>query len=74
MGMTELTALVARGSSVLAKSVNPERIKANMDIVKLNEADVKILNDYSDELTKSGKLQRFVYPAFGVDFGFPDKS
>ncbi|KAH7386439.1 NADP-dependent oxidoreductase domain-containing protein [Cadophora sp. MPI-SDFR-AT-0126] len=65
---------VARGSSVLAKSVNPERIKANMDIVKLDASDMKILDDYAIGLTKSGKVVRYVYPAFGVDFGFPDKS
>jgi len=65
---------VARGSSVLAKSVNPERIKANMEIVKLDASDMKILDDYAIGLTKSGKVVRYVYPAFGVDFGFPDKS
>jgi len=45
-----------------------------MQIVKLDESDMKILNDYTAELTKQGKLKRYVYPAFGVDFGFPDKS
>ena len=69
-----LTILVARGSSVLAKSVNPERIKANMDLITLDESDMKLLTDYSKDLEKSGKLVRYVYPAFGVDFGFPDKS
>lgn len=59
---------------MLSKSVTPERIKANLHIVKLDDADMKILNDYSDKLTKEGKLMRYVYPAFGVDFGFPDKS
>jgi diketogulonate reductase-like aldo/keto reductase len=65
---------LARGSSVLAKSTNPERIKANMDLVKLDTSDMKILDDYAEGLTKSGKVVRYVYPAFGVDFGFPDKS
>ncbi|KAE8445407.1 H/ACA snoRNP pseudouridylase subunit [Mollisiaceae sp. DMI_Dod_QoI] len=65
---------IARGSSVLAKSVTPERIKANMDIVKLDTSDMKILDDYANQLVKSGKVVRYVYPAFGVDFGFPDKS
>jgi len=69
-----LTKLVARGSSVLAKSVTPARIKANMDLVKLDDSDMKILNDYSDQLAKEKKFVRYVYPAFGVDFGFPDKS
>ncbi|KAH8667440.1 NADP-dependent oxidoreductase domain-containing protein [Tricladium varicosporioides] len=65
---------IARGSSVLAKSVNPERIKANMEIIKLDDSDMKTLTDYSKELEASGKLTRYVYPAFGVNFGFPDKS
>jgi hypothetical protein len=45
-----------------------------MDLVKLDDEDMKILKDYSRGLEKSGKLVRYVYPAFGVDFGFPDKS
>ncbi|RDW76980.1 hypothetical protein BP6252_05033 [Coleophoma cylindrospora] len=65
---------IARGSSVLAKSVTPARIKANMDLIRLDESDMKILNDYSDDLKKNGKLHRYVYPAFGVDLGFPDRS
>ena len=69
-----LTVAVARGSSVLAKSVTPARIKANMELIKLDESDMKTINDYSNDLQKSGKLVRYVYPAFGVDFGFPDKS
>jgi hypothetical protein len=44
-----------------------------MDLIKLDASDMKILDDYSNELAKSGKLVRYVYPAFGVDFGFPDK-
>ncbi len=72
--MPVLTLLVARGSSVLAKSVNPERIKANMDIIRLDDSDMKTLTDYSKDLEKNKKLVRYVYPPFGVDFGFPDKS
>lgn len=64
----------SRGNTVLAKSVSEGRIKANMEIIDLDADDKKRLDDYSNELTKSGKLQRFVYPPFGVDFGFPDKS
>ncbi|KXX78824.1 D-galacturonate reductase [Madurella mycetomatis] len=64
----------SRGSTVLAKSVMPERIKENMKLIDLDEEDVKLLNEYSDKLTRERKLQRFVYPPFGVDFGFPDKS
>ncbi|KAI9050623.1 hypothetical protein LZ554_005782 [Drepanopeziza brunnea f. sp. 'monogermtubi'] len=65
---------VARGSAVLAKSVTPERITSNRELVLLDESDMKILNDYAEGLTKSGKVVRYVYPEFGVDFGFPDKS
>lgn len=65
---------VARGSTVLAKSVTPARIKANLEIVPLDTEDMKLLDDYSAELTRKGELKRYVYPPFGVDFGFPDKS
>jgi hypothetical protein len=66
---------VARGSSVLAKSVSEDRIKTNLEsLVHLDEGNMKILNTYSSQLKKEGKLVRYVYPSFGVDFGFPDKS
>jgi hypothetical protein len=45
-----------------------------MDIIKLDDSDMKILTDYSKDLEKNKKLVRYVYPPFGVDFGFPDKS
>ena len=45
-----------------------------MEIIKLDDADMKSLTDYSTALQKAGKLTRYVYPAFGVDFKFPDKS
>lgn len=45
-----------------------------MDLINLDETDMKSLTDYSKDLEKSGKLVRYVYPEFGVDFGFPDKS
>ncbi|KAK3695601.1 NADP-dependent oxidoreductase domain-containing protein [Podospora appendiculata] len=65
---------IPRGSTVLAKSVNPQRIKDNLKLIDLDEEDVKLLNDYAENLTKEGKVIRYVYPPFGVDFGFPDKS
>lgn len=65
---------VARGSSVLAKSVNPDRIEANKNIIKLDEEDMKHLTQYSEELKKEGQQKRYVYPAFGVNFGFPDQN
>ncbi|KAI0975952.1 reductase-like protein [Xylaria arbuscula] len=64
---------VARGTTVLAKSVTESRIKANLEIVALDADDLKILTDYSDSLAKEGKLERYVYPPFGINFGFPDK-
>ncbi len=60
---------VARGSSVLAKSVTPSRIDENKKIVELSESDLASLA----EISENG-VTRFVYPEFGVDFGFPDKS
>ncbi|OAP61389.1 hypothetical protein AYL99_03592 [Fonsecaea erecta] len=60
---------LARGSSVLAKSVTPSRIDENKKIVSLSEGDLASLA----EISRNG-VTRFVYPAFGVDFGFPDKS
>ncbi|KPI36943.1 D-galacturonate [Cyphellophora attinorum] len=59
---------VARGIAPLPKSVTPSRIDENRQIVKLSPEDVQTLSD----LSKNG-VHRFVYPAFGVDFGFPDK-
>lgn len=60
---------------MLAKSVNPDRIKTNIEsLVNLDESDMKVLDSYSSQLQKEGKLTRYVYPSFGVDFGFPDKS
>ncbi|KAH8711340.1 D-galacturonate reductase [Beauveria bassiana] len=65
---------VARGATVLAKSVAPARIKANADIVKLDEEDMEQLRKYSEDLAAKKELKRYVYPPFGIDFGFPDKS
>lgn len=57
----------------MPKSVTPARIKANLQTVKLDADDMKVLTDYSDDLTKKGELKRYVYPPFGINFGFPDK-
>lgn len=64
---------IPRETVVLAKSVTPARIESNLKLVKLDEEDVKLLNEYGEELEKTGKTQRFVYPPFGINFGFPDK-
>ena len=60
---------VAEGRSVLAKSVTPSRIVANKLIVELSEGELGLLGEVSKEGVK-----RFVYPDFGVDFGFADKA
>ncbi|KAL4987286.1 NADP-dependent oxidoreductase domain-containing protein [Aspergillus falconensis] len=65
---------LARGSSVLAKSVTPSRIEENRKLVKLEPEDVELIGKYSAELAATNGFQRYVYPPFGVDFGFPDKS
>lgn len=59
---------------MLAKSISPKNIKANMETINLDAQDMKLLNDYSTDLTNNKKLTRYVYPPFGIDFGFPDKS
>ncbi|KAL2451922.1 D-galacturonate reductase [Exophiala dermatitidis] len=60
---------IARGNSVLAKSVTPSRIDENKEIVSLDDKDLASLAEISQKGVK-----RFVYPEFGFDFGFPDKS
>ncbi|KAJ9302235.1 hypothetical protein DTO271G3_1101 [Paecilomyces variotii] len=77
-GVTPATVLlswhIARGSSVLAKSVTPSRIEENRHLIKLDESDMATIAKYTNELAATKGFQRFVYPPFGVDFGFPDKS
>lgn len=67
------SSLVARGSTVLAKSTSNERIKSNLNTVTLDAEDVKALADYSADLLAKGELKRYVYPPFKTQFGFPDK-
>jgi len=55
---------------VLAKSVTEQRIKDNRTIISLDDEDMKLVKDYSE----NHPAQRFVYPPFGIDFGFPDKA
>jgi diketogulonate reductase-like aldo/keto reductase len=64
---------VNNGMTVLAKSVTPERIDANKNIVKLSDDDNKALNDFAADVHNNGKWKRYVYPPFGIQFGFPDK-
>ncbi|KAI1778763.1 NADP-dependent oxidoreductase domain-containing protein [Hypoxylon cercidicola] len=68
-GTVLLSYHVARGATVLAKSVTESRIKANLEIADLDAEDMKIL----DAISKEG-VHRYVYPPFGINFGFPDKN
>ncbi|KAJ5232567.1 hypothetical protein N7468_005523 [Penicillium chermesinum] len=77
-GVTPATVLlswhIARGSSVLAKSVTPARIEANRnDLIKLDAEDVATIKKYSDDLAARKSFTRYVFPPFGTDMGFPDK-
>lgn len=45
------------------------RIESNFKLVKLDGDDVKAL----DGIHKRDGVKRFVYPPFGINFGFPDK-
>ena len=69
--MVTLTTMAgARGSSVVAKSVTPSRIDQNKTMIDLSKEDIQTLED----IHKRTGFIRYVYPPFGVDFGFPDKS
>lgn len=65
--------VVARGSAVLAKSVTPSRIEDNMKLVQLDKEEVDLIGKYSAELAAKTGFQRYIFPPFGVHFGFPDK-
>jgi glycerol 2-dehydrogenase (NADP+) len=60
---------VARGSSVLAKSVTFSRIDENRNLIALDDEDMIAV----ESISKTKGLKRFVYPEFGVNMGFPDK-
>lgn len=55
---------------MLAKSVAPARIRANLETVALAPDDVRLLDEYA---AAQGPT-RYVYPPFGIDLGFPDKA
>lgn len=60
---------LARNASVLAKSVTASRIDENRKLLALDGEDMEKLN----MIHKTKGVTRYVYPPFGVDFGFPDK-
>ncbi|PWW71628.1 Aldo/keto reductase [Tuber magnatum] len=57
-----------RGNVVLAKSVTPTRIEENNELLKLDNEDMKALNN----IHKENGTKRFVTPPWPVNFGFPD--
>ena len=69
VGTVLLSWHVALGHSVIPKSVNPSRIEENLKVIDLDEADLRAIGG----IAKNKGLKRFVYPAFGVNLGFPDK-
>ena len=69
-GCVLLSYQIARGISVIPKSVTPSRIEENMEVVDLNREDVANL----DAIHKSKGYKRYVYPSFGVDLGFPKET
>ncbi|KAJ4297652.1 hypothetical protein N0V90_005546 [Kalmusia sp. IMI 367209] len=68
-GTVLLSYHLARNSSVLAKSVTPSRIDENRKLITLDASDLEAL----EAIHKKNGVQRFVYPPFGVNAGFPDK-
>ncbi|EMC94925.1 hypothetical protein BAUCODRAFT_518265 [Baudoinia panamericana UAMH 10762] len=60
---------VNKGHVVLPKSVTSSRIEENLKTVKLDASDMEAL----ENIHKKKGITRFVYPAFGVKLGFPDK-
>lgn len=61
---------LARNSSVLAKSVTPSRIDENRKLISLDSEDMEKL----EAVHKNKGITRYVYPPFGVNCGFPDKT
>ena len=67
--LTQGSLPVARGISVIPKSVTPSRIEENLRVITLEQSDLDSIN----AIHKSKGLTRYVYPPFGFNFGFPDK-
>ena len=56
-------------NSLVEKFMTPAAFEENFKIVKLSSEQVAAL----DEVSKSG-LTRFVYPEFGINFGFQTRT
>ncbi|KAL9086835.1 MAG: hypothetical protein Q9159_003923 [Coniocarpon cinnabarinum] len=61
---------ISRGISVIPKSVTPSRIKENTASTTLSQDDVAAISN----IHKQQGYKRYVYPAFGVDLGFPKET
>jgi hypothetical protein len=44
-----------------------------MELIDVDKEDLGILNGYAEGVEERGEVVRYVYPAFGVNFGFGDK-
>jgi len=60
---------VNRGVVALPKGVNPERIRDNLTVIKLDKEDMEVLDGLA---AKPGKARRINTPAWGWDLGFED--
>ena len=58
---------------MLAKSVTLTRVETNHKLIKLDPEDMATIDEYAQESAAKNGVTRFVYPPFGVKFGFPDK-
>ncbi|CAM1508734.1 Fc.00g055820.m01.CDS01 [Cosmosporella sp. VM-42] len=65
---------VSSSRSVLAKSVTPSRIEENKNLIDMTESDLEEISQVVESTKKTGGVTRYVYPPFGVDLKFPDKS
>ena len=68
-GTVLLSYHIARGTVALPKSVTPSRIEENIKTIDLNSSQLSEL----EAIHKKNGITRFVYPPFGINFGFPDK-
>lgn len=62
---------VARGCSAVLKSVTPERIEANLNIVPLDESELNTISS-PETIAKYGVKRIWPINYFGVDMHFPD--
>ena len=61
---------ISRGISVIPKSVTASRIEENMKVTTLMPEEVEAIA----EIHEKAGFKRYVYPAFGIDLGFPKET